>query len=165
MANDNFKKKHVIFDFDGTIANTKDEVAIIYNKLANQFKIKKVTPNFIDHLSKKTALEILKELDISIHKLPLLLINVRKKLKDRIPYIKTCDGMDEVLSKLYDKQIKMYIISSNSEENIRLFINNNNISFFNYIYSASSAFGKHKTINKLIKKIRYRPQGNSIYRG
>jgi len=62
--------KTIIFDFDGTIADTLDSVVKIVNDHAEHFGYKKVTKEDIPYLQGKKPREILSHLGISIFKLP-----------------------------------------------------------------------------------------------
>lgn len=60
----------IIFDFDGTIADTLDSVVRIVNNHADHFGYKKVTKEDIPCLQGKKPKEILSYLGISMFKLP-----------------------------------------------------------------------------------------------
>ena len=63
--------KTIIFDFDGTIADTLESVVKIVNDHAKHFGYRKVTKEDIPYLQGKKPKEILSYLGISIFKLPL----------------------------------------------------------------------------------------------
>ena len=46
----------------------------------------------------------------------------------------------------------MGILTSTSEENVRKFLKKNKLELFDFIYSGSSIFGKHKVMKSLLKK-------------
>jgi len=56
----------IIFDFDGTIANTLDLVVKIVNNHADQFGYKNVTKEDIPYLQGKKPKEILSHIDLSV---------------------------------------------------------------------------------------------------
>jgi phosphoglycolate phosphatase len=66
--------------------------------------------------------------------------------------LKPIDGMVEVAKELKQRNYKLGIVSSNSEENIRQFLINNNIDFFDFISSGSSLLGKSRNIKKALKQ-------------
>ena len=66
--------------------------------------------------------------------------------------IKLFEGVELILKQLR-KRYRLGIVSSNSEENIKKILKENGVDkLFDYIYSASSLFGKHKNLKRLIKK-------------
>jgi phosphoglycolate phosphatase len=70
-------KKVIIFDFDGTIADTLDSIANIANCLSDEFGWEKLKQEDMDRLRNKEPKEVLKDLGISMIKLP----SAGKKLK------------------------------------------------------------------------------------
>lgn len=67
--------------------------------------------------------------------------------------------------KVLSKEHFLGIITSNSEENVKIFLKNNNLTkHFNLIHSNLSLFGKDKSIKKVMKS-RKMKRGNIIYIG
>ena len=143
--------RHLIFDFDGTIADTMDEVVKIYNELQKKCGFEKIEKENLKVLQNKKPLAILRELKIPLLKLPLLMAQVRTELKKRMHKLKPKENMDKILATMKKQDYKMYIVSSNSAENIQLFLNKNELPFFEHIYTDRSIIYKHKKIEKLIK--------------
>jgi phosphoglycolate phosphatase len=54
---------------------------------------------------------------------------------------------------LKERGLTLSIISSNSNQNIRRFLTENNLDVFDHIYCAKNLFGKERTIASLIKKL------------
>lgn len=92
------KYKYVVFDFDGTLADTEDIVFTIYLDLADKFKLKKVSKDELYKLKKLSAFEAIDHLDIKKWDLPGLLRRGRKVLHGMIENIDLCkDNMKNVL--------------------------------------------------------------------
>lgn len=106
--------------------------------------------NSIRHYSYKKALKFL---NIPIYKLPVLGIKIRQQFKKRIPYISIIKNIDKALKKLNQSEMKLYIVSSNSKDNIKTILEKNPLDFFQEIYSGASLFGKARLIKKLIKSL------------
>lgn len=143
--------KHIVFDFDGTIADSLSELVTIYNDIAVTLGFNKMTESTIYDFRKKNPRQILKCLGIPYYMVPIIAIRVRQLLKKRIPFIKPFTSIMKVLENLKESGYVMYILSSNSKENITLFLENNNIDYFEKIYSNAGIFGKEKMITRLIK--------------
>ena len=56
--------KHIIFDFDGTIADSAAAILTIYNEMAVQYRFKPITEEEYKKLSKLTLQERFKALDV-----------------------------------------------------------------------------------------------------
>lgn len=151
-------KKVIIFDFDGTIADTFDSILKIINRLSDEFGYKKVKEDDVDKLRDKKSQEILKNSGISMIELPFFIKRVKSELNKEIESLKPTKGIKDALLKLKKDGYKLVILTSNSKENVSKFLKKNNLDLFDFIYSGSSIFGKSKVINSLLKKLSLRPE-------
>jgi len=143
--------QHIVFDFDGTIANTMATVIDIYNEYAPQYNIKPMTQEMVLSLSDLKARQVMKTLNISFYQLPVLYLKIKNQFNKRIQEVTIKEGMREIIKKLYKNQKKLYIVSSNSRENIESFLLNRDLNYFSDIYASSSLFTKSKFIKRLLK--------------
>jgi phosphoglycolate phosphatase-like HAD superfamily hydrolase len=157
-------KKLVIFDFDGTIADSLEMTIETFNKLSEGYGFKKVNPAEIASFRKFTPSQILEKFKISKWKLPVLLKKGKDLFNSKIPFIKPFPGMKEILEKLRTENYTVGILSSNSKENIELFLKNNNIDSFSFIHCESNLFGKSKAIRKVLVEQRVEKE-EAIYIG
>lgn len=158
-------EKIVIFDFDGTIANSRDILVQIGNKLAVEFGYPTVSDEELFELSNLSSKEVLKQSPVPWYRIPFLLKRVKKELNKEIINLKPFVGINESLNSLKKNNCKLGIITSNNEENVIAFLENNNLLFcFDFIYSASNLFGKDKVIKKVIKKYKFSRE-KTIYVG
>ena len=143
----------IIFDFDGTIADTLDSVVKIVNNQAEHFGYKTVTKEDIPYLQGKKPREILSYLGISIFKLPLWIKKIHSEINKEIRNMTPTVNISPLLSELYhDKYYNLGILSSNTQENVKQFLDKNELNFFDFIYTGKSVFGKSHMINKIIKQ-------------
>jgi len=145
--------KYLIFDFDGTIANSIDQALNTYNRIAHEYKCKPIQEEFRDLLSSKNPQQYFKEYGITTWKLFLLVFRIRKEISKHIADIKPVNNMISSLHELKNGGYKLGILTSNSEKNVNQFLENNNLSgVFEFIYSASNLFGKDKVFRRLLKR-------------
>ena len=149
--------KTVLFDFDGTLADTLYEVVNIINSLSREFGYSKIKKKDIPKIRNKTAQEILKEAGISMFKLPFIVKRARLELNKVIEFLKPVQSIREVLLVLKKRRYKLGIVTSNSKENVEKFLKKNNFELFDFIYSGSSIFGKHKLLKDTLKKQNLKP--------
>ncbi len=143
----------IIFDFDGTIADTLDSVVKIVNNHAEHFGYKKVTKNDIPYLQGKKPKEILSYLGISIFKLPLWITKIHSEINKEITNMKPTVNISPLLSELSgNEQIHLGILTSNTQENVKQFLHKNELIFFDFIRTGKSVFGKSHMLNKIIKQ-------------
>lgn len=143
----------ILFDFDGTIADTLEVIVRITNRLANEFGYPPITSEQLLYLKNISSRQILQNSQVSIFQLPLLLRRVRQEMKQEIPSIQPISGMPLILEQLSQKNnLKLGIVTSNQENNVRLFLENHQIShLFSFVKSGRTLLGKHKLLKKAIK--------------
>jgi phosphoglycolate phosphatase len=150
------EKKVVIFDFDGTIADTIQEGVRLYNEFAPKYGLKPITPENMTNLRSRQPREGLRELGIPMYKMAFLASKMRTAIRAGIAQAQTFPGMIEVLRELKVRGYHLIIASSNSVDNIRLFLRNNTMEgYFEQIHSGTAIFGKAKQLNQIIKEYGY----------
>ena len=154
----NKKISVIFFDFDGTIADTMKKAIEIYNQLAIKNNFNRVDKHNLQELRNNKPLEILKKLGIPLRKLPFVANKIRKKIKSSLGEISTFNGITDVLAKLKQMHYKVGIISTNNIKNIELFLKHNSLNYFDFIFSCKEMFGKHKMIQKAIKKYKLKKE-------
>lgn len=156
--------KTVIFDFDGVIGDTVNEIKDIVVKLYEELRHEKANPKDVQKFIDKGIKQVIKELKIPLVKLPYFEKRVRADLALKMESLKFFKGMKEILVQIKKEDYALGILSSNSLENLKKIFQKNQVDFFDFIYSGSSFFGKGKVMAKLIKKRRLDPK-KTVYIG
>ncbi|MCV3213413.1 HAD-IA family hydrolase [Plectonema radiosum NIES-515] len=152
-------QKVIIFDFDGTIADTVDALVSIANRLALEFGYIQITPEELALLRNFTSREIISYSGISVFKIPFLVKKVKSELKNKIHEFKPIPGIKEALIELKNDGNRLGIITSNSKDNVREFLQINDLdSLFEFIYSGVTIFGKTTIINNVLRQKQLKPQ-------
>ena len=155
----------ILFDFDGTIADTYQAIANITNQLSTEFGYKALNQEELLLIKNLSSREIVKLSEISIFKLPFLVKRIRTELSKEIAELDLIPGMDRVLFELKRRGYVLGIVTSNDRENVEVFLANNGLNhLFSYIYSATAIFGKHRVINQVIREHNVN-KSNVIYVG
>jgi phosphoglycolate phosphatase-like HAD superfamily hydrolase len=145
--------KVIIFDFDGTLADTLDAIVRITNRLAIEFGYKPTAPDELAQIRNLSSREIVRRSGISIFKLPFLVNKIKENLHAEIQHLDPIFGVREALTQLKHEGHKLGILTSNSEENVRLFLQNQGMEdLFSFIYSEPTLFSKHRVIHKFMKR-------------
>jgi phosphoglycolate phosphatase len=139
----------IVFDFDGTIADSLHQGLAHYNSLASRYGFLPVTDITAARAMKTKA--FFKAHKIPLRRLPRLYKEFTRLQKDHMPGIRLYDGMAEAIESLASRY-RVGILSSNSEENIRRCLAANQVErHFSFVLSHSSIFGKHKSMRKVLK--------------
>ena len=89
--------KTLVFDFDGTIADTLGETRRIFNLIAPDYGIRKVEEHELDGLRHLSLKELLDHLDIPKRRVPALISRGTGMMRGNITALKLIDGMADVL--------------------------------------------------------------------
>jgi phosphoglycolate phosphatase len=143
--------KHIIFDFDGTIADSGGLGLLIVNELAKKYHYQQFTMNELREINNIPVKERFKKIGIPLYKIPQMSIDGLIKYRRHVYSLKAYDGIKTLLKNLKNEGLNLSIISSNSVENIKVFLHNNGLEVFDNIVSNNNLFGKHKSIAKYLK--------------
>lgn len=144
-------KPTLIFDFDGTIADSHKYVIAFVKKLCQKYLKRTLSDEEITVLRHKWPNEIIKELGISVFKLPKIIREAQKEMAFSIHRVKPFKRIKEVLIDLHKRDVNLGIVSTNSEDNIRIFLKNNGLEFFDFFYCSPAIFGKSNSLKKAVK--------------
>ncbi len=149
------KIKAIIFDFDGTIANTLPYTFAKIIEIAKKYKIKEEN-KIIEKLSSMTPKELLRSFNISWLKYPFIIWEIKKTQKllyYHLDKIEVFSGIKKTVQLLNKKNIKVFIYSSNLKKNIDYFLEKNDLKkYFERVYVGSNLLGKNKDLENILKK-------------
>ena len=143
--------KYILFDFDGTLADSKDVFISTWNQLADKYKFKKIHHQDLDALRKLSIKERAKQLNFPLYKIPLVIPEIYRLYKKSIKDIILFDGVKLLLDKLESRGYQIVIISSNSEGNIKEFLRENAVDSVKEVLCSSKIFGKDQVIKKFLQ--------------
>ena len=155
----------IIFDFDGTIADTFDAVLKIINRLSGDFGLKPLKPEDVKRFQNLSSREVVRQSEIPLVRLPFLLRRLKAELNREIHQLKLIPGMSDTLVALKQQGNHLGIVTSNSQENVTTFLENHALKeMFDFIYSGTTIFGKGRVINRIVQQKHFNPR-NVIYVG
>lgn len=145
-------RKNIIFDFDGTLANTLETGVDIYNRIAHEYGCKRLQKENSRALQGKKPHDLMNELEVSLLKLPFILLRLRHELFLEIKNVKPFNGIVEALQHLKESGYSLGVVTSNSRKNVEQFFKEHDLlDLFNSIYTSKHLFGKDKVIARYMK--------------
>lgn len=149
----------IIFDFDGTIADTLEHTRCIYNQLASDYSLTRVEAHEMQQLRGYSLSELLKHLDISKFRVPSLLSRGTAMLRERIAEIPIIPGIAAVIPELRRRTETFGILTSNATENVNLFLDTHGLrEHFTFVSSTSKLTGKAKHLKAIRKTFSLRAE-------
>lgn len=156
--------KYIIFDFDGTLADSTAVLASAWNTIAQKYKFKGIELKEIESLKKLSIAERSKLFNFPMYKLPMILPQFYRLYRQSLNDVHLYNGMKEVLLEIDKRGYKILIISSNSQENILEFLKMNGIHCVSDVLCSNRIFGKDKVIKKFLKDTSITPS-EALYIG
>ncbi|MFA5142387.1 MAG: HAD-IA family hydrolase [Candidatus Woesearchaeota archaeon] len=143
--------KLIIFDFDGTIANTIPVAIKVGNELAPKYLKQKIDFKRIFYEEGMHAL--ITETKLSKFKIPFIVRRFRKEMKLYFGAVKLNPGMKGLIKKLKSEGYAIGIITSNSKHNVTSFLKKNYMSdYFDFVKTNVSLFTKAWKIRRIMRK-------------
>lgn len=150
---DRFRTKEsniIIFDFDGTIADSYEYVLDFLRRKAGRKEA--VSDREEVSLRGYPMHQMARKLGMPWWRMPFLFFEGRREMASLITSVELFPGMDTVIRTLFERGHKLYIISSNSEENIRDFLKQHNLEqYFTDIDGKAGLTNKSRFIRKVIE--------------
>lgn len=143
--------KYVVFDFDGTLADTFDLALKIYNRIAPEYNCTLIGHEDRELLRTERPQKLFKEYGFTDLKVFLLLLRMRKELSKHIPDIGLVKGIKDSLLNIKKAGYNLGILTSNSKNNVSKFLEYNDMSgLIDFIYSGKGLFGKDRVIRRML---------------
>ena len=154
----------IIFDFDGTIADSFDQVLQFLCTQAGR-EPTSFTEVEIEKLRGLSMRELAVEVGVPTWKLPLVYWRGKKFFAKNVHTMQAFAGMSDALAQLHREKYKLYIISSNNRRNINRFITQHGLSnYFVKVYGNAGWFGKSSILKKTVRRHRLNA-ASTIYVG
>ncbi|MDB9527463.1 HAD hydrolase-like protein [Oscillatoria sp. CS-180] len=113
---------NLLFDFDGTIADSLSVIVAITNQLAPEFGYRPTPLAEVDALKGLTPRQLIRYSGIPVLKIPALLRRLRQELRQQSIQIPPCSGMPEVIQQLRQDGHFLAIVTSNTPEVVWAFL-------------------------------------------
>jgi phosphoglycolate phosphatase len=142
----------VIFDFDGTIADTFAAVIETLNELAPEFGYRTAAPAELPALRALGLRQLAEHMGLAWHKLPRLVSRVRTRMAHKMVEVAPCAGMPEALGALRERGLTLGVLTSNTRENVAAFLSAHPELHFDFVSTGSGLFSKHRRLARVLRR-------------
>lgn len=143
--------KLVIFDFDGTLADSFGWFVDNVNTVADRYGFKKLIPTELEEVRHLSARQLLERVELPLWKLPLVTRSMRRQMAEHIHEIKLFAGANQLLRELAAAGVLIAIVTSNSKANVIQVLGPDNVSHIRYFGCGASIFGKQRKIRQVLR--------------
>src|SRR5688572_14303538 len=116
---------NVVFDFDGTLADTFPTLIDVAYRLSP--RTRRLPPERIAELRRLPLLTAMRQLGIPLYHLPLLMLFTRRHLRSRMHEAPPYDDVGAMLKGLQKSGHRLFILTSNYKENIESFLKHHHL--------------------------------------
>ncbi len=145
--------KAVIFDFDGTLADTGHILFKVYDRLTEKHNIQAMSREELENMRSLPIRERFKKAGVPLLRLPRLAAEAIPIFGEFIGSAEPFPGIEEMIRSLKAQGYVLSIVSSNTSRNINSFLAAHDLELFDHICCTSSLFGKHRTIKQALKEL------------
>ena len=155
----------LIFDFDGTIADSLDISLSIVQKLVSRFGNKQRFGIAKAELRKMDVKSFMRQIGVPWYRIPAAVDLARNELRQHVDTIRIFDGMKSAIDSLR-QSFSLGILTTNKVETVQQELRNNavEVSAFRFIVGGGSIFGKTKILRQIRRRENLK-KANMVYIG
>lgn len=141
----------VIFDLDGTLADSFPWFRTVVNDVARVFDFRPLADDEVEPLRHAGPREILRRLDVPFWKLPAIARHMRALKRGQVETIPLFAGVPAMLQALRASGLTLALVSSDSEDNARRQLGEN-AALFKHWACGASLFGKAAKFKAVMRR-------------
>jgi phosphoglycolate phosphatase len=146
------KYKLIIFDFDGTLADSFPWFLNFVDSVSDKYKLKRIEQSQLETLRGYDAQKMIRHLKVPFWKVPLIANHMRTSMTNDIDRISLFDGVPDMLKQLSQNGVTLALVSSNSLQNVRRVLGPENAALISYYECGVSLFGKRSRFRRILAK-------------
>lgn len=137
----------IIFDFDGTIADSFPAALHIVHELFGQ----RLSRDDISRLRGMSIRQVMRELRVPLWHAPFLAAKIRRRMIAQMDQIPIIPGLDATVRRLASRYA-LFVLSSNSAANVRTFLRRYEIDpLFKAVYGGVLPWNKARALRRLLR--------------
>ncbi|MDO9439898.1 MAG: HAD hydrolase-like protein [Beijerinckiaceae bacterium] len=140
-----------IFDLDGTLLDSFAWFLTIVNAVADKHRFRRIETDQVEALRGRETREFLKLLDVPLWKLPAIGRDMRALKAEHLDDIALFPGVAAMLQELSARGVKLAIVSSDNEANVRRALGADNAARIGHYACGASLFGKAAKFRRVLK--------------
>ena len=141
----------VIFDFDGTLADSFGWFLDVFDTVADRFRFRRLDRTRIDEFRGLSTRDLLRHHSVPLWKVPMIAAHARTLQGRHLDAITVFAGMDEVVSDLQARGVTLALVTSNAHANIAHILGQETLGAFSHVACGASLLGKATKFRAALK--------------
>lgn len=142
----------ILFDFDGTLADSGEISMKAINSMAEKYGFRNIGWDDVNKMRTMSVNERCVYMGVPMIKIPFFATDFYSYYKTHMDDLRLYPGVRELILKLHEEGYCLAVLSSNSENNIRHFFEQNDITHFRHIICSNHIFSKDTMINRFVRR-------------
>lgn len=142
----------VIFDFDGTLADSARWFHANINAVARRYRFREIQAEDVEALRGQDTASIIRHLGVPRWKLPFIAAHMRKMMARDLGEIGLFPGVPAMLAALHRSGLRLAIVSSNAPDNVRRMLGPRTAASIDHYGCGTSLFGKSAKFRLVLKQ-------------
>ncbi|MCP3097719.1 HAD-IA family hydrolase [Myxococcus sp. K15C18031901] len=141
----------IIFDFDGTLADTFPWFRAVFNGVAERFGLARLSPEEFESMRSLSGREIMARMKVPAWKLPFIISHMRREKLAAAASTRLFTGVPELLVDLKAAGKSVAIVSSDSEASVRAVLGRL-VTHVDHFDCGAGLFGKAAKFRAMVKR-------------
>jgi len=140
-----------IFDFDGTLADSFPFFVSVFNTIADRHRFGRIDTAHADRFRHYSVRQMMDHVGMPAWKLALASQSFIGMMREQAASIPLFDGIADVLPHLAARGVRLAVVSSNAEHNVRTVLGSDLANLVGRYECGMSVFGKARRIRAVVK--------------
>lgn len=141
----------IIFDFDGTLADSFDWFLATVNEVADEFGFRRFDMERLPEIRSLSARELMARSGLRWWRVPAVARRMRALMAAQIERIAVFDGVAELLDALEGAGVQLALVTSNSRDNVQRVLGAELTARFRHIGCGAALLGKRRKLRAALK--------------
>ncbi len=151
----------VIFDFDGTLADSLPWFRSVFAQVARRFRLPELPPEEFEAMRSLSGREVMKRLKVPAWKLPGMVRHMRAMKLAAASSTPLFPGARRLLADLREAGVMVAVVSSDSEASVRAVLGPQTAALVEHFDCGAAAFGKASKFRRMLRRVGVR-QGEAL---
>lgn len=142
----------IVFDFDGTLADSFGFFLEAMDVLADEFGFSRIAPAEVDALRGLGVREMMRHIGLPAWKMPRVARRFARLMAGNLGRIRLFDGVDAMLARLAAQGCTLALVTSNAEDNVRTVLGPENAARIAHYECGAAILGKRARLARVVRR-------------